>query len=111
MQFTAMNSNTNNDNLNLPLEYILITNELWEIDYNKGHATEVSEFKKIEFLKNIIEYSYATIEDFLTKEIELRDIHFHNMMNLPRIHMKKYGKDVKTICTFRKDARKKVTKT
>ena len=66
---------------------------------------------KREFLKNIIEYSNGTIEDFLTKERGCRDIHFHNTMNLPRIHMKKYGKDVKTICTFRKDARKKVTKT
>jgi hypothetical protein len=106
-----MNSKTNNGNLNLPLEYILINNELWEIDYNKGHATEVSEYKKREFLKNIIEYSNGTIEDFLTKERGCRDIHFHNTMNLPRIHMKKYGKGVKTICTFRKDAHKKVTKT
>ena len=62
-----MNSKTNNGNLNLPLEYILINNELWEIDYNNGHATEVNEYKKREFLKNIIEYSNGTIEDFLTK--------------------------------------------
>ena len=37
-----MNSKTNNDNLNLPLEYILINNELWEIDYNEGHALSKS---------------------------------------------------------------------
>ncbi len=101
-----MNSKTNNGNLNLPLEYILINNEIWEIDYNEGNAIEVSEYKKRGFLKNIIEYSNGTIEDFLTKERGCRDIHFHNTMNLPRIHMKKYGKDVKTICTFKKDASK-----
>ena len=102
-----MNSKTNNRNLNLPLEYILINNEIWEIDYNEGHAIEVSEYKKREFLeKNIFEYSNDTIEDFLTKERGCRDIHFHNTMNLPPIHMKKYGKDVKTICTFKKDASK-----
>jgi hypothetical protein len=97
--------------ISLSLEYILINNELWVIDYNKDHVKEVSEYKKREFLKNIIEYSYATIEDFLTKERELRDIHFHNTMNLPRIHMKKYGKNVKTISHFRKDVSKKSTKT
>jgi hypothetical protein len=103
-----MNSNKNNDNLNLPLEYIMINNEIWEIDYNEGHAIEVSGYKRREFLeKNIIEYSDGTIEDFLTKERGCRDIHFHNTMNLPRIHMKRFGKDdVKTICTFRKDASK-----
>jgi len=105
-----MNSNVNNDNLNLTLEYILIKNELWEVDYTKGHATEVSEYKKREFLENIIEYADGTIEDFLTTERGCRDVHFHNTMNLPRIHMKKYGKDVNTICTFRKDANKRVTK-
>ena len=41
------------------------------------------------------------LEDFLIKERGCRDIHFHNTMNLPRIHMKRYGKDTKTICTFR----------
>ena len=38
-----MNSNTNIHNLNLPLEYIMINNEIWEIDYNEGHAIEASE--------------------------------------------------------------------
>ena len=84
-----MNSNANNDNLNLLLEYIMINNEIWEIDYNEGHAIEVSEYKRREFLeKIIIEYSNGTIEDFLIKERGCRDIHFHNTMNLPRIHMK-----------------------
>jgi hypothetical protein len=101
-----MASKTRNHNLNLSLEYITLNNELWEIDYNKGHAIEVSEYKKREFLKNVIEYSEGTIEDFLIKERGCRDIHFHNTMNLPRIHMKRYGKDVKTICTFRKDVSK-----
>ena len=41
-----MNSNANNDNLNLPLEYIMINYEIWEIDYNEGHAIEVSGYKK-----------------------------------------------------------------
>jgi hypothetical protein len=61
-----MNSNANNDN---PLEYIMINNEIWEIEYNEGHAIEVSGYKRREFLeKNIIEYSNGTIEDFLIKE-------------------------------------------
>jgi hypothetical protein len=63
-----MNSNTNNDNLNLPLEYIMINNEIWKIDYNEGHAIEASGYKKREFLeKNIIKYSNDTIEDFLNQ--------------------------------------------
>ncbi len=46
-----MNSNTNIHNLNLPLEYIMINNEIWEIDYNEGHALEASGYKKENFLK------------------------------------------------------------
>jgi hypothetical protein len=41
-----MNSKANNENLNLPLGYILINNKLWEIDYNEDHAIDVSEYKK-----------------------------------------------------------------
>lgn len=48
-----MNSNTNIHNLNLPLEYIMINNEIWEIDYNEGHALEASGYKKENFLKKI----------------------------------------------------------
>jgi hypothetical protein len=66
---------------------------------------------KKEFLENKIKHSNGTIEDFLTKERGYRVIHFHNTMNLSHIPMKKYGKDLKTLCTFRKDAGKKVTKT
>lgn len=99
-----MNSNANNDN---PLEYNMINNEIWEIDYYEGHAIEVSGYKRRESLeKNIIENSNGTIEDFLIKERGCRDIHFHNTMNLPRIHMRRYGKDTKTICTFRKNMSK-----
>jgi ERCC4-type nuclease len=65
---------------------------------------------KKEFLENKIKHSNGTIEDYLTKEKGYRDIHFHNMMNIPHIHMKKYRKDLKTLRTFRKDASKKVTK-
>ena len=32
--------------ISLSLEYILINNELWVIDYNKDHVKEVSEYKK-----------------------------------------------------------------
>ncbi|HEX7142941.1 MAG TPA: hypothetical protein VF222_10735 [Nitrososphaeraceae archaeon] len=46
-----MNSNTTNDNLNLALEYIMINNEIWEINYNEGHAIEASGYKKREFLE------------------------------------------------------------
>ena len=40
--------------------------ELWEIDYDSGHASNVSGYMKIDLLKqgSIIKYS-GTIEDFL----------------------------------------------
>jgi len=41
---------------------------------------------------------------FFNKERECRDIHFHNMMNLHNINMKRIGRgNVKTICAFRKN--------
>ena len=85
-----INPITKNDNKFITRIYFN-KHKLWAIDYNRDHVKEVSEYNKREFLKNIIEYSYATIEDFLTKERELRVIHFHNTMNLPCIHMKKNG--------------------
>jgi hypothetical protein len=52
------------------LEYVILNDnesELWEIDYDTGHAVNVSDYMKIDSLKqgSIIKYS-GTIEDFLS---------------------------------------------
>ena len=53
-------------------EYVLLNdnkNELWEIDYDRGHATNVSEYLKLDSLNNDIITRYiGSIEDFLAKE-------------------------------------------
>ena len=58
-----------------------------KINYNEGHAIEASGYKKRVSWKKIIKYSNGTIEDYLNQRGS-RAIHFHNTMNLPRIHMK-----------------------
>jgi hypothetical protein len=73
-------------------EYVLLNdnkNELWEIDYDRGHATNVSEYLNLDSLNNDIIIRYiGSIEDFLTKERDCKNIHFHESMNLPsRPHM------------------------
>jgi hypothetical protein len=74
-------------------EYVLLNddeNQLWEIDYNTLHAVNVSEFVKLDSVKrnNIVKYS-GTIEDFLLKERDCKNIHFHETTGLPaRLHMK-----------------------
>lgn len=88
------------------LEYIFLTQnqELWEIDYNKGHAIDITEInrKKLSEL-NALEYG-QTIVEFLTKERGCQNIHFHDSMNFQtRIHLT----NSKTIhhnnkCTFQK---------
>lgn len=72
------------------LEYVLINNEvdeLWEIDYERKLAINVSEYIRIESIKpKLIRYS-GTIEDFLINERSCKNIHFHKNMALPeRIH-------------------------
>lgn len=74
------------------LEYILLNDnedELWEIDYDKGHAINVSEYVKLDLLNydDIIRYS-GTIEDFLINGRACKNVHFHETMGVPaRLHV------------------------
>jgi hypothetical protein len=64
--------------------------ELWEIDYDSGHAVNVSDYVKLDSLKHdsMVKYS-GTIEDFLSEQRSCKNIHFHETMNVQmRIHMK-----------------------
>jgi hypothetical protein len=82
----------NNDDNNM--------NELWEINYTAGHALDVSEVIKSDSLKNNVTRHSGTIEDFLTKERECRNISFHDSMNLPTsIHLKA-NRSTNHSCTF-----------
>jgi hypothetical protein len=75
------------------LEYVILnddTSELWEVDYDTGHAANVSEFVQLDSLKHdsIVKYS-GTIEDFLLEQRRCKNIHFHDTMNVQaRMHMK-----------------------
>jgi hypothetical protein len=75
------------------LEYVILNDnesELWEIDYDTGHAVNVSDYMKIDSLKqgSIIKYS-GTIEGFLSEQRRCKNIHFHETMDIqPRLHMK-----------------------
>ena len=75
------------------LEYVILNNdesELWEINYDTGHAANVSEYVKIDSLKHdsIVKYS-GRIEDFLLEQRRCKNIHFHNTMGVQaRLHMK-----------------------
>src|SRR5918999_1592461 len=68
------------------IEYVLLNDddndnnhmhELWEINYTTGHALDVSEIMKSDSLKNNVTRYSGTIEDFLTKERESRNITIH----------------------------------
>ena len=75
------------------LEYVILNNdepELWEINYDTGHAANVSEYVKLDSLKHdsIVKYS-GRIEDFLLEQRRCKNIHFHNTMGIQaRLHMK-----------------------
>ena len=75
------------------LEYVILNNnesELWEIDYDSGHAVNVSDYVKLNALKHdsIVKHS-GTIEDFLSEQRRCKNIHFHETMDIqPRLHMK-----------------------
>jgi hypothetical protein len=61
-----------------------------EVDYDTGHAANVSEFVQLDSLKHdsIVKYS-GTIEDFLLGQRRCKNIHFHDTMNVQaRMHMK-----------------------
>ena len=75
------------------LEYVILNNdesELWEINYDTGHAVNVSEYVKIDSLKHdsIVKYS-GRIEDFLLEQRRCKNIHFHETLGIQaRLHMK-----------------------
>jgi len=76
---------------NLEYVFLINTNELWEIDYNKGHAIDISEInrKKLSDL-NALEYK-GSIEEFLTNERGFQDIHKHDSTIFQgRIHLNKF---------------------
>jgi len=75
------------------LEYVILDDdesELWEIDYDTGHAANVSDYVQLDLLKHdsIVRY-FGKIEDFLSGQRGCKNIHFHETMDVqPRIHMK-----------------------
>lgn len=78
------------------IEYVFISGNvesLWEIDYEKNFALDVTELNIIK--NNVTKYS-GTIEDYL-KEKGFKEVHFHDSRTLPsRAH---YGS--KRGCSFR----------
>ncbi len=80
------NENKNGSNI----EYVLLSrNELWEIDYNKGLAIDVTEVIRKESLKQKpIEY-VGSIEDYLAKQKKCKNFHFHeSAFGFERAHIK-----------------------
>ena len=75
------------------LEYVILNDdesELWETDYDAGHAANVSEYVQLDSLKqdSIVRYS-GRIEDFLSEQRRCKNIHFHETMDVQaRLHMK-----------------------
>ena len=73
------------------LEYVILNDdesELWEIDYDSGHAANVSDYMKIDSIQQGSIYS-GTIADFLSEQRHCENIHFHETMDIqPRLHMK-----------------------
>ncbi|MFL6360846.1 MAG: hypothetical protein ACJ72V_16105 [Nitrososphaeraceae archaeon] len=63
---------------------------LWEIDYDAGHAANVSEHVQLDSLKrdSIVKYS-GRIEDFLSEQRRCKNIHFYESIGVQaRLHMK-----------------------
>ena len=72
------------------LEYVLlIGSELWEIDYDRGSAIDVSEVMRKDSVKlKPIEYS-GSIEDYLINQRKCKNVHFHNSaLSSARAHIK-----------------------
>ena len=64
--------------------------QLWEIDYDTGHAANVSEYVQLDLLKqdSIVKYS-GKIQDFLSEQRRCKNIHFHETMDVhSRLYMK-----------------------
>jgi hypothetical protein len=75
------------------LKYVILNDnesELWEVDYDTGHAANVSEYVQLDSLKhNTVVKSSGTIEDFLSEQRGCKNIHFHDTMDVQaRLHMK-----------------------
>jgi hypothetical protein len=71
------------------LEYVILNGtELWEIDYSRRSAVEVSEVVRKDLLKTQpIQYT-GSIEDYLNKKKHCKNIHFHRSMSgVPRAHL------------------------
>jgi hypothetical protein len=61
-----------------------------EIDYDSGHAANVSDYMKIDSLKqgSMTKYS-GTIADFFSEQRRCENTHFHETIDVqPRLHMK-----------------------
>ncbi|HYY66344.1 MAG TPA: hypothetical protein VE622_04370 [Nitrososphaeraceae archaeon] len=76
------------------LEHIILNDdeggdEIWEINYDNGIAINISEFMKLNSVKDkVIKYS-GNIEDFLVRERSCKNVHFHGERNIStRIHSK-----------------------
>jgi hypothetical protein len=72
------------------LEYVLLNGTaLWEIDYSKRSAADVSEVVQKDLLKmRPIEYN-GSIEDYLNKKKNCKNVHFHRSISgVPRAHLK-----------------------
>jgi hypothetical protein len=78
------------------IEFVVLNedeNELWEIDYEKKIALNVSD---LGFVKNKVSNYTGTLENFL-KEKGFSEVHFHNNSSLPsRAHY-----NGSPNCTFR----------
>jgi len=78
------------------LEYIVLNNnedELWEIDYDTGIATNVSGYMKLESVRTQVTKYSGAIEDFLVRERSRTNVHHHEDMTIR-------AKFHERICTF-----------
>ena len=70
------------------IEFVVLNDdeqELWEIDYERKIALNISD---LDIMKNKVSNYTGTIEDFL-KEKGFSEVHFHNNSSLPsRAHYK-----------------------
>ena len=81
---------TNDSTNELNTEYVHLNgNELWEIDYNKGSAIDVTEVIRKETLKlKPVDYA-GSIEDYLAKQKNCKNFHFHESFSgFNRAHIK-----------------------
>jgi len=79
-----------NDKKIAKVEYVLLNgNGLWEIDYGKGSAIDVTEVIRKETLKEKPITYAGTIEDYLTRQKKCKNFHFHeSAFGYARAHIK-----------------------